>query len=59
MEDKINKVEFIDDCISSGKVLNVYINKLPNELIIKIENILISHNDKNARKKILMLCNSY
>ena len=48
--------EFIDECISSGKVVSgyEYLN-LSIVTIIKIEEALYTCNDINARKKILKL----
>lgn len=45
--------EFIDKCISSGKVVSGY--ELSQEVILEIEDILNRFNDKTARTKIRKL----
>jgi hypothetical protein len=48
----MNKKEFIDACISSGKAIRAHEFELSAEQIEKIENALMKHNDSKARRKI-------
>jgi len=53
----MNKIEdFIDDCISCGKVISNDL-KIPLDIEIKIEDVLMFNSDKKARRKIRNLLN--
>jgi hypothetical protein len=47
-----NKLKkFIEDCINSGKYIEIGLN-LPQEIILEIEDILNRYNDTTAKTKI-------
>ena len=47
--------QFLDDCISSGRVVSDYLDKFEDEEIFKIEDILYRYNDTTAKRKIKAL----
>ena len=49
---------FVNDCISSGKVVNSIFREEMSDLdILMIEDILMTHSDKKAKAKMLKILN--